>query len=277
MGKKNVLQAIEDEPCQPMDLNPAILKIDDSYQRGEKSIADEIAANFKWHAFQTLCVGRRVDGTLWVVDGQQRQRAALIRGMTSVPCSVFESTGPEHEAEMFSRINGDKALMSKFDIWKSDLRRQQPEAVAINNAILGKGFEVVASATARNHIQCPGALRWIYRSVGLTGLREVLQCVKTAWHNAEGTKTEGALAEDVLQALALVLKTEPTMSWVRMAQVLSKQDLAALKSEARGLKKANSGFARYRCLAIKFMEAYNNRLGAPKKLKVALLLIDEAA
>ena len=86
-----------------LQLKASDLKIDKSYQRdipSEKAVM-EIARNFKWAAFRTLLVGERPNGEFYVVDGQNRLRAAMHRGTLDVPCSVFQSSGPMEEAEIF--------------------------------------------------------------------------------------------------------------------------------------------------------------------------------
>jgi hypothetical protein len=79
----------------------------DSYQRDEVSEANTkaMAAAFSWTAFGRLVVMQRRDGRMFVVDGQQRLCAAKVRGETIVPCVVFPSDGPQHEASEFHRLN----------------------------------------------------------------------------------------------------------------------------------------------------------------------------
>lgn len=84
------------------------LRIDRSYQRDElpEKTTLDIARAFNWSFFGCIVVMRRVDGTNWVVDGQQRLAACRRRGdIKKVPCLVFSSNGPRHEAAAFSKLN----------------------------------------------------------------------------------------------------------------------------------------------------------------------------
>jgi hypothetical protein len=62
----------------------ARLNIDDTYQRsleGESSVAliRKIAAKWDWRMCQLVQVARRADDSLWIVDGQHRHAAAVLR------------------------------------------------------------------------------------------------------------------------------------------------------------------------------------------------------
>lgn len=86
----------------------ADLHVDHSYQRPEVTDGSvlAIARDFTWEAAQVCTVMERSNGTLWVVDGQQRVLALQRRGdVTVVPCIVYKSNGPEHEARIFKMIN----------------------------------------------------------------------------------------------------------------------------------------------------------------------------
>jgi len=84
------------------------LKLDFSYQRNVVSEPNTlaIARRFDWLGFGVLVVMRRQDGRLFVVDGQQRLSATQRRkDIQLVPCLVFESDGPKHEAKAFAMLN----------------------------------------------------------------------------------------------------------------------------------------------------------------------------
>jgi hypothetical protein len=97
------------------------LLIDHSYQRMEVSAINTlaIAKNFNWTSFGTLTIMRRENGACYVIDGQQRLAAIKKRGdIIRVPCRVFDSDGPEHEAIAFVAINVNRksvSAVSKFN------------------------------------------------------------------------------------------------------------------------------------------------------------------
>jgi hypothetical protein len=112
-----------------VDIND--LDIDHGYQRDEVSKANTlaIARNFSWNAFGVLVVMRRANGRLYIVDGQQRWLAAKHRGdIHSVPCLIFESQGPQHEAKAFYYLNINRRNVRPFRRFMAAVQSQmEPE------------------------------------------------------------------------------------------------------------------------------------------------------
>lgn len=81
------------------------LYVDHSYQRPQVSLQNTraIASEFSWLLFGSLVVMQRSypDGKMYIVDGQQRWLAAKLRNEKKVPCRIFASDGPSHEAQAF--------------------------------------------------------------------------------------------------------------------------------------------------------------------------------
>lgn len=91
------------------------LKIDYTYQRREVSEKNTltIARDFTWSAFGSIVVMQRGDGSMWIVDGQQRYLAAKRRGdIKSVPCVILQSSGIKDEARAFKLLNQNRKAVS---------------------------------------------------------------------------------------------------------------------------------------------------------------------
>lgn len=100
-------------------INKRDIKTDyDSYQRGLTHKVDTICRNLDFMAFGCLTVARRSDGSLWVVDGNNRLHAAMRRSDISVvPCIVFDVISVEREAQGFIGANQQRkpvTAMEKF-------------------------------------------------------------------------------------------------------------------------------------------------------------------
>src|SRR6516225_4597931 len=62
------------------------------------------AAAFDWHLFGTLYVSYRAPD-YYVVDGRHRlEMARLVPDIDLIPCIGFDFDGPEHEAEVFVKL-----------------------------------------------------------------------------------------------------------------------------------------------------------------------------
>lgn len=104
----------------------------DSYQRPTTPArVNKIAKLFDVDMFGFLTVGKRVDGSLYVVDGLTRLSALrkasyapwVERGAQYAPCVVFESHGLEHEAHRFEALNGseNKRNATAYDSWRANV------------------------------------------------------------------------------------------------------------------------------------------------------------
>ena len=101
------------------------VNVDPSYQRprSETAVA-KIMKDFNPKALGIPVVGERADGTLWVVDGQQRihaMREMKDKNRRWVRCEVFASDGPEHEAEIFKVINCNRTKLSAEQLYHACL------------------------------------------------------------------------------------------------------------------------------------------------------------
>jgi len=109
------------------------LNIDPAYQRDEVSIANTraLARTLRWDSFGVVVVFEREDGSLWVVDGQQRILALRLRGdfpARGIPARVFKSRGPAHEAEAFLAMNtGRKPVRAAEKYHAGVLSNHEPE------------------------------------------------------------------------------------------------------------------------------------------------------
>ena len=103
-------EAIEEQPAKNIErVNFDELMVDMTYQRPIKdSHVRSLIMYFDWDNFSVPTVGRRKNGALYVVDGQQRITAASSLGATSCYAEVKESTGPKYEANLFHQINAVK-------------------------------------------------------------------------------------------------------------------------------------------------------------------------
>jgi hypothetical protein len=100
-------------------VDPAAINISKTYQRRVKpQLVKRIKNDFCPAAFGAVVVGRRANGGLWGVDGQQRLTASSGL-LPSIPVIIFESRGPEHEASVFLYINRNRLRVNADEIFKA--------------------------------------------------------------------------------------------------------------------------------------------------------------
>jgi len=139
----------------PLGLRPSLencripdLAVDPVYQRStdtgaSKALIRKIAQHWDWALFHPLCVARREDGSLWVVDGQHRLEAAkLRRDLYDLPCVVTRFGRVEDEAASFVAMNQQRRPLSKIDLFKAAVASEDGEASAIMRAIGAAGLSV---------------------------------------------------------------------------------------------------------------------------------------
>lgn len=120
---------------------PERLSIDDSYQRSlaveaSRRLVREIAQHWNWDLCQPLVVARRPDGGLFVIDGQHRRAAAMMRGdIAQLPCVVVEYANTAAEAASFVHLNQRRRPLAKLDVFKAAIASEDPEACAIVAAL----------------------------------------------------------------------------------------------------------------------------------------------
>lgn len=130
---------------------PAQLAVDPCYQREldgrSRQLIARIAAGWDWNLFQPLVVARRVDGTLYVVDGQHRLEAARSRGdIQQLPCVVFHPGDPADEAAVFVALNQERRPLTAYALFNAALAAGDEEALRLDTLLRGAGLAFTGAA-----------------------------------------------------------------------------------------------------------------------------------
>lgn len=164
----------------------ANLNIDRTYQREQSDYKiKDIAEAFDPDAFGWLVVGRRVDGTLWVIDGGHRYYALQLMGYTdqNVPCMMLNETTPEAEARLYDIYNAKRAPMRVTERFKARLRYNDEEALAINKVLADAGYTVwfKRGKAPKNTVGAVDKIIDVYRTGAPGDLALVIEIVREAW------------------------------------------------------------------------------------------------
>lgn len=155
------------------------LNVDSSYQRKLRSIKF-LVENFNSLYFGVLVVGRRSDGSFYVVDGQHRFRAAEKVGQKVIPCMVFDSEGSKHEAHVFTQLNNHTKVQA-VDKFLANLIAGCSKERAIQNLLKRQGYEI-GHGSQWYSLSAAGAVISAY---DLGTLSEAIRCIDVAWGQLE--------------------------------------------------------------------------------------------
>ncbi|HQS95051.1 MAG: hypothetical protein B7X90_01950 [Novosphingobium sp. 17-62-19] len=125
------------------------LKVDETYQRSinngsSRSLIVKIAKEWDWSLFQLLIVSRRIDGALYVVDGQHRLSAARIRrDLYDLPCSIYDFGSVAEEARAFGKLNQQRRPLGALDLFRAAVSSGlDDDALAIAHLLQRAGLSV---------------------------------------------------------------------------------------------------------------------------------------
>lgn len=248
------------------NLNIEDLNICEAYQRTiVKAQVRRICRHFDKDSLGLPCVGVRVDGSHWVVDGQQRIEALKILGHQTVTCEIFHSNGPAHEASVFRHKNKDRTGITAGALFKARITEGEESAVCIKATAERCGFRISYrhGGTDWPHIGCVAALDRIYERGGVRHLEDVLTVVHEAW---EGETS--AIHNSILSGLSTVLsKCGDHIDLKRLVQVLSRKSpiaITRMSDKYRG-NPGDGGLAS--AIAKSVIELYNKRLSQKKRIE----------
>lgn len=209
------------------DISVDALQVAAAYQRGLKtSSSNHIAKHFAPEAFGTLTVGRRKNGSMWVVDGQTRQYAAVLLGMETVPCRVFKSRGSRHEATVFRQVNSQRGI-SKPDQFRALLTEKEPQSLEIESIVKAVGFKIAFSKSNRwDQINCITTLQKLF-NWGVLG--STLRTVKDSWEEHEENRSTGTT---ILEGIGrFIVKYGDTVDQDHLVKRLSETSVAFIFSQ----------------------------------------------
>lgn len=171
--------------------HPSELRLDDSYQRStdngaSQALIRKIANGWDWRMCLPLVVSKRDDGSLWVIDGQHRLAAALLRGdIPFLPCVVGIYGSVADEAAMFVAMNRARKPMNRLDDFHAAIASGDSEAIEITRLITDAGFTVSRKTGSQSWV--PGevaftsAIAKVLRKHGAKICADALRTMQEAW------------------------------------------------------------------------------------------------
>lgn len=174
-----------------------LLKIDhEMYQRPLQRHVRTIAKGWKDDKCDPLMVNYRNDGFFYVIDGQHRYEAALMRGIESLVCVIFVGLTIKEEADLFTEQNEGTKKLSPYDTYKANLCRGEAIDTQIQEACNNYGIRVEKANLVKT-LKSVTAARSIVKSYGKESLDWIFNLLQDCgWNNFKETYTA-----DMMQSL----------------------------------------------------------------------------
>lgn len=236
------------------------LNISDAYQRTiVPARVSSIAKNLDQDALGSLTVGRRPDGSYWVVDGMQRLTALRKLGIAMVPCDVFESEGPEHEARVFRLKNRERTNVTSIALFRAQLTEGDQQTLAIASIVKRAGLKIALRDEKQGwpYVRAVKALERAYSRVGGDGLLKSLQILSDAW-----PAEDGAIQGDMIDGMCMFMAKNEGFDESRLVEKLKMKAVSgvvrAADAKYRLARDANDSGSQYSrslatCEAIAFI------------------------
>lgn len=135
---------MRDKPGELCEINKRDLKIDPSYQRSlKRARVLDMAQDWSWVACGAVVVVLRQPGEWFVVDGQHRVAAALLRSdIERIPCIAYAAEDLRQEAQGFIDTNTKRGSMTLADRFKALIITKDHAALVANELIQAAGLNI---------------------------------------------------------------------------------------------------------------------------------------
>jgi hypothetical protein len=189
------------------------LAIDESYQRATDSAASrrlihKIKTGWNWNYCQPLVVSRRLDASLYVIDGQHRLTAAMGRGdIPHLPCVVISGQDENGEASAFVALNTQRQKLSQGDIFNAMLAAGNEDAKHVAGLLAETGWRMTHTSNTQvwkaGDLFCAPMLVKALKAEGECVVRNALAALREAYPETTVTNTV-----TLLKALFLIYRNK---------------------------------------------------------------------
>lgn len=186
------------------------LQIDRKYQpkdRYDERKAERIAKEWDWTQYEPVKVGIYEDGSAWLIDGQHRLKAALMRFGDDVqlPCYVVGQVSVEDAALIFANADKNRTRLATHHKFAALLTAQDAEALRIVETLRRHGWNLVTNgSTSAGNVACVATVQRLYRDAkgGPERLDQTMRVIAQAW----GTHQPKAVSAIVIGGVGRFLK-----------------------------------------------------------------------
>lgn len=240
------------------------LAVDEAYQRATDSsksrrLIYSMKEEWDWRLCQPLVISRRADGSLFVIDGQHRLSAALLReDIPHLPCVVMQGQSGEDEARNFVSINTKRQRLSQPDIFNAMLAAGDVVAIATAKLLEETGWTILRGSTAKEpgQLRCAPMIARMVKRKGEAVVRNALTALREAY-DVPVTNSSG-----MIKALIIIFeRKEGPRDPDLLIETLSQCEPEDWLLEGTDLRRTNPNVtSRFEGAAISILETYRAAL-----------------
>jgi hypothetical protein len=144
------------------------------------------AMRFSWRKFRSVAVNRRPDGTLALVDGQHRLRAAqmLFGPDVQVPCTFTHAETTVEEARDFDGINTDRSSLGYNAAFRARIHGKDPQALQVQAILRTKGLRPLWPGENRGlegTVTATRTIEYMVKAAGESSAKAVVGILYDVW------------------------------------------------------------------------------------------------
>lgn len=171
-------------------------------QKDSKKLRKDMLKDWDFNLCLPIYVNVRKDGSMSVVDGQNRTLVAREKNIDSLPAMVFTGLTFEQESEMFVLLNTNRKAVSPVDTFKNRVNFREPNALGIVE-ILDKYGIVIQKNSKKKYAST--AIKTFDRLHNQETLDQVLRVAETCWGGGEQFANKDFLNSYLLCGLGIFL------------------------------------------------------------------------
>lgn len=247
------------------------LQFPDYQRQVNKDWVSKLAREYDFGQHEPMRISRRLDGSLWVMDGMHRTlaiRARVGEKHQAIPTRVyvFEGLTREQEATKFIIWNGAVKQLTATHMFPAMVASGDADAAEILRVVTKYGYEVSTASYPTNGKLLSPPLRKISQVVGPTGLsplEETVAVIAEAFQEKTGDLRN--MFVEALGDFIEIYHVQDVYSRDRLVKVVSHLDFAWFKAKQKttaDLDRNKKGHFKRAGRAILFGE-YNKRIQQP--------------
>lgn len=232
-------------------IKAGLISSDMRYQRKVTGRVKRIASNYDPNKLNAIIVSQRADGTFWVIDGQHRLQATVLKcgKDTKMLCIVYYGMTPEEEADMFASQHDNVKAPTKGEFFKAKAFAGDKDVIRFKEATEAEGIECDFGVGRKTDgkLSALGAAYEVYMTYGEIPYRRVLQVLADSWGGDGDT-----LTANFIRGMSIFMRTYPDIDTEKLSKALKKVSPSEIEREAK--VSSSGGAKRY---ARQFLRVYN--------------------
>ena len=240
-----------------------IIKVDDYQRVLRESNVKKIVNNFDPVGLQHLSISYR-DNKYYVFDGQHRLEALKRLGIEQVECIIHYGMTYEDEAKAWDYFNKQITKASKMDEANAALKRGEPSAVALDEAVRDVGLSIdYTNQNAMGKIKAYKSIEKVYKQEGKQRLQDVLLFIRRNLGD-DTSALSGWYIEGINEFLN-EYSNDPKFDRKWLEKRISKKGFASLNQDIKATQSMYKRGYKNAVVAV-FREVYNHNKTYEKRI-----------